>query len=201
MNKVKILAIAVTGIQLLCACRENRTSQSDSSPAPGANLRAKIFAANYPLQYFAQRIGKANVEVSFPAPKDVDPAFWQPTDEQISAIQNADLIILNGATFSKWAEKVSLPEAKIVDTAQQFKDRFIVIKNAVTHSHGKQGMHSHDGISFTTWIDFQQAIQQASAINDAFKKLRPQQANQFDQNFAALKRDLEELDSRMSTVG
>ncbi len=137
----------------------------------------------------------------FPAPKDQDPAFWQPTDEQITAFQQADLIVMNGATYSKWAEKVTLPEDKIVDTSLAFKDRFIVLKNAVTHSHGKQGMHSHDGIVFTTWIDFQQAILQADALCEALKRLKPDNIELFAQDFDLLKKDLLALDTRMVAVG
>lgn len=160
-----------------------------------------VYVANYPLKYFAERIGGAHVAVSFPAPKDTDPAFWQPTDDQIAAYQKADLILLNGATFSKWAEKTSLPRSKTIDTSAAFKDKFIVIANAVTHSHGPAGMHSHDGTSFTTWIDFQQAIAQAQAVHDALLKKIPDAKADLDNGFNALKTDLEDLDARLVTVG
>lgn len=60
-----------------------------------------VFVASYPLKYFAERIGGDMIAVRFPAPKDQDPAFWQPADDVISAYQNADLILMNGAAFSK----------------------------------------------------------------------------------------------------
>lgn len=160
-----------------------------------------VYVANYPLKYFAERIGGAHVVVSFPAPKELDPAFWQPTDEQIAAYQHADLILLNGATFSKWAEKTSLPRAKTIDTSATFKAKFIIIANAVTHSHGPGGMHSHDGISFTTWIDFQQAIAQTQAVHDAFVKKVPAAQADFDAGFNGLKADLQALDARLLLVG
>lgn len=160
-----------------------------------------VYVANYPLKYFADRIGGPRVAVSFPAPKDTDPAFWQPGDDIIAAYQKADLILMNGATFSKWAEKTSLPRAKTIDTSAAFKSKFIVIANAVTHSHGPAGMHSHDGTSFTTWIDFQQAIEQAQAVRDAFDKKAPDSKAGFESRFDALKKDLEELDARMVALG
>ncbi|HEY2574435.1 MAG TPA: zinc ABC transporter substrate-binding protein, partial [Verrucomicrobiaceae bacterium] len=79
--------------------------------------------------------------------------------------------------------------------------KFIVVKNAVTHSHGKQGQHSHDGISFTTWIDFQQAISQADALCEALKRLKPESVEHFALNFDDLKKDLLALDNRMLAVG
>jgi hypothetical protein len=55
----------------------------------------------------------------FLAPGDEDPAFWQPDDAAI-AFQNADVILMNGAGYSKWAEKVTLPQSKVVDTSAAF---------------------------------------------------------------------------------
>ncbi len=160
-----------------------------------------VYVANYPLKYFAERIGGTHVAVSFPAPKDTDPAFWQPNDDQVAAYQKADLILLNGATFSKWAEKTTLPRAKTTDTSAGFKDKFIIIASAVTHSHGPAGMHSHDGTCFTTWIDFQQAIAQAQAVHDALVKKVPDAKVDFENGFNALKSDLEALDARLLVVG
>jgi zinc transport system substrate-binding protein len=199
MTKFLASGVVIALAFAIASCHKPNAEPSGSGLRKGG--KPTVFTANYPLQYFAQRIGGAEVDVVFPAPKDIDPAFWQPTDDQIAALQDSDLIILNGATFSKWAEKVTLPEAKVVDTATAFKDRFIVVKNAVTHSHGKQGEHSHDGTSFTTWIDFQQAILQATAVEDALKKLLPGKAEMFAKNFEALKSDLNALDVRMLAVG
>ena len=50
-----------------------------------------IYTVNYPLAYFAERIGSEQVEVVFPAPADVDPAFWMPDKATIAAYQQAYL--------------------------------------------------------------------------------------------------------------
>ncbi len=162
-----------------------------------------VCAVNYPLAYFARRIGGHEIEVTFDAPKDVDPAFWQPPDKQIASYQAASLILMNGATYSKWADTATLPEAKVVDTSSAFQDKFIMAKSSVTHSHGKDGVHSHDGTAFTTWLDFQQAISQADTICEAFKRLKPngEAFEQFAMNFDAFKKDLLVLDLQMEALG
>ena len=75
------------------------------------------------------------------------------------------------------------------------------MKDAFTHSHGKQGEHSHNGTPFTTWIDFQQAIAQADAICAAFQKLMPESIEMFALNYDLLKKELLTLDSRMESIG
>jgi zinc transport system substrate-binding protein len=141
------------------------------------------------------------VDSVFPAPPDEDPAFWQPTDTVIGWFQDADIILMNGASYSKWAEKASLPAAKLVDTSAGFKADLIEVKDAVTHSHGPGGDHSHGGVAFTTWIDFAQASAQASAVRVALGKVLPQASAKLDAALKALTDDLGALDTRMKAVG
>ena len=68
-----------------------------------------VYVVNYPLQYFAERIGGEHINVVFPAPANVDPAYWMPDAPTIAAYQQADLILLNGARYAKWINKVTLP--------------------------------------------------------------------------------------------
>jgi zinc transport system substrate-binding protein len=158
--------------------------------------------ANYPLKYFAERLAGHAVDVKFPAPGDEDPAFWQPDDAAISAYQSADLILMNGAAYSKWAEKVTLPQSKLVDTAASFKAQFIEIKADSTHSHGPGGEHSHSGTAFTTWIDLQQGIQQIQAVATALEGVAGTGAKAAVQaNLATLKKEMETLDQRLLAVG
>jgi zinc transport system substrate-binding protein len=178
-----------------------RIASGDGESSTGAgDGPLKIYTVNYPLQYFAQRIGGEHVEVVFPGPGDVDPAFWNPTAEEVSAYQSADLILLNGATYAKWVPKVSLPTSKLVDTSSGFGDRYIQIEDAITHSHGPGGEHAHTGTAFTTWLDPQQAIGQAQATAAAVKRARPAHAESFAVNLAALVADLEALDADLRTL-
>lgn len=169
--------------------------------AASAGERPSVYVVNYPLQYFAQRIAGDLVEVVFPAPPGEDPAFWRPDVDVISAFQQADLILLNGAGYAKWRSKVSLPRRKTVDTSKAFADRFIVTEAGTSHSHGREGAHAHAGKAFTTWLDFSQAAMQAQAVRDALVGLLPDQGATLDRNFAALEQDLLELDVRMKRLG
>jgi len=155
---------------------------------------------NYPLQYFAERIGGDLVEVYFPAPADVDPAFWKPDVADITAYQQADLILLNGATYAKWVTKVSLPESKLVTTTAAVTDKYITVADAVTHQHGRDGEHSHDGVAFTTWLDPRIAIEQARATKNALQRLLPDNVPLFDANFTRLEQDLMDLDRSIEQI-
>lgn len=158
-----------------------------------------VYVTNYPLKYFAERIGGEHVTVHFPAPPDEDPAYWTPDPKTISNYQQADLILLKGAGYEKWAEAASLPRSKLCQTSSQFTAKdFIVVEDAVTHSHGPEGAHTHSGRAFTTWLDPTLAVKQADAIRNALTELRPKHADAFRQGYDALRSDLEALDQEIA---
>jgi zinc transport system substrate-binding protein len=165
-----------------------------------AEEKLRIYTVSYPLAYFAERIAGDLAAVTFPAPPDVDPAFWMPDAETIAAYQGADLILLNGADYAKWRNKVSLPRSRLVDTSRAFRDAYIRETGGVSHSHGPGGEHEHGGTAFTTWLDLDQAAQQAEAIAQALTRKRPDAKEQIERNLAALKGDLLGLDGRFEEI-
>lgn len=167
---------------------------------PHKDKNPVVYTVNYPLAYFAERIGGDWVEVKFPAPADEDPAYWQPDTAAIEGYQNADLILTNGAGYAKWMEMVSLPTSKCVNTSSAFQDQYIELEEAITHSHGPDAEHAHGGLAFTTWLDFSLATRQAEAIKDAFIKLMPEGKSDFEANYIALEKDLVALDESMKAV-
>jgi zinc transport system substrate-binding protein len=162
--------------------------------------RFALYTVNYPLQYFAERIAGDHAEVIFPAPPDIDPAFWLPSADDISAYQKADLIILNGAGYAKWVDRVTLPRRKLLDTSSEYRDRLINLADSMTHSHGPDGDHSHSGKAFTTWLDLTLAIEQSRAIAKALANLLPLQEKSFMVNLESLENDLMALDQRLQSI-
>jgi zinc transport system substrate-binding protein len=159
-----------------------------------AQDKLSVVSVNYPLHYLASRIGGELIEVSMPFSADIDPAFWQPTADEVARIQQADLILRNGAGYAKWARLAALPRRKMVDTSASFRDRFIATPSRVTHQHGPEGAHAHGDVAFTTWLDPTQALAQADAIHQALVRRLPTQKEAIDANFARVKSDLAELD-------
>lgn len=163
-----------------------------------ADQELKIYTVNYPLAYFAERLAGDQAQVEFPAPADVDPAFWMPDSDTVRAYQAADLILLNGAGYAHWVDKVSLPASRLVNTSRSFADQYIETTSGVSHSHGPGGKHSHSGTAFTTWLDLDQAARQADAVARAIVRKRPDARSRVEQNLETLKGDLAALDARLT---
>jgi zinc transport system substrate-binding protein len=160
----------------------------------------QIFAVNYPIAYFAEVLAADNAVISFPAPAEVDPAYWQPDLDIILAYQRADLILLNGAGYAGWVRQVSLPQRRLVDTSTTYKDDLLAVASESAHSHGPEGAHDHGKLAFTTWLDLDLAQQQVSAIAQALLKLMPQNSSGIDERAVFLKRELTDLDQSLVRI-
>ena len=188
------------GLLVSCADRESQQSPVGSAPTIATATPLRVAVVNYPLHYFAGRIGGDAVEVIFPAPRGIDPAMWSPSAEQIALYQGSDLVLLSGAGYAKWVERVSLPKRSLVDTSAAYADRLLVLEEAVTHSHGPGGRHEHAGFAFTTWLDPRLARAQAAAVLEAFVAARPDEEAGFRKRFAKLEDDLDALDERWTAL-
>jgi zinc transport system substrate-binding protein len=181
----RVLTLTLTAVLLLAAS------------LAAAQEKLTVYAVNYPLQYFAQRIAGEQAEVILPLPPAIDPAFWQPDVATVAGFQQAEIILLNGAGYANWVNRVSLPRRKLVDTSAGFREHYIHTEGNITHRHGREGDHSHAGVAFTTWLDFSQAMQQAEAILKALQQQRPGDSAAFAANFSQLQQDLQALDTAM----
>jgi len=187
MRRIALLA-------LLAACSE--------APAPAVPERAAplVYTTFYPTTYLARRIGGGLVEVVCPVPGDADPISWKPDEDAIRAYQEADLIVLNGAGFEKWAETVSLPAARTVETARPFRENWIEYVGTATHRHGGEGAHSHEGLDGHTWLDPVNAKAQAREILLALRKRLPGRVAGLQANFDALAADLDALHDALGAL-
>ena len=164
-----------------------------------AEERPRIVAVNHALQLLAEELVGGQADVSFPVPKGVDPSFWRPSITEISEVQSADLILLNGAGFAAWVDRVTLPRSRIANTTAQIKDRFIATES-VTHSHGDGGTHSHEGVASYTWLDPMLAIAQAEAIAAAISARQLLPAQEVYGRLTDLRVSLEAVDAEAQSA-
>jgi zinc transport system substrate-binding protein len=195
MNRQFPILAVMFFILMMVACSEVREETDVQIPK-----RPLVFVSNYPLQYFVERIASSLVEIQFPATVSSDPAYWKPTAEDIAAIQEADLIVLNGASYEKWLANVTLPQSKLIETSEGFGEKLIPLEETVTHSHGPAGEHAHEGNAFTTWLDLELAAAMARAVFNALGALLPTHEATFADRFAQLESDLVELDADIEKI-
>jgi len=180
---------------LLISCSSNKRSQENTQPE-----KPIVAAVNYPLYYFAQRIGGELIQLEYPIPNGVDPAYLIPDDSALTVYQSADIILANGAGYAGWMNNVSLPANRIINTSVSMDGEYIPLKDVATHSHGLEGEHEHTGYAFTTWLDFQIAVAHAQAIKDIIVDKLPDSKDEIEEKYISLKTELLDLHESMKAV-
>lgn len=194
---------AGAGLLLGCGTSEQSVPGADSTGADSTTESPPslvVYSVNYPLHYFAQRLGDYLVRAQFPVPPDEDPAYWTPDPEVVGDFQAADLILINGAGYAKWLERATLPAGKIVDTSRDIRDRLIPLDEGPVHTHGPEGEHSHKGWAFTTWLDPQLAIAQARIVGRALGSALPGHEVEVESRLSEMVAELEAVDSSMEAA-
>ncbi len=192
VHRILVSLTALLPLVLLVAC--GGETDSTTSSEDEASSTPVVYTTFYPTTYLARRLAGDDAQVVCPLPADEDPIFWKPDEDTILAYQGADLIVVNGAEFEKWVLRASLPESRIVSTAEPFRDEWVTFEKAVEHSHGPSGKHAHEGVDGHTWLDPVLAKVQATQIASALKRRLPAATAAIDERLAALHRDLDGLD-------
>jgi zinc transport system substrate-binding protein len=182
---------------LLIAVAMVGCSNTETPPPPKVPT---IYTTFYPTTYFTRRIAGSLANVICPLPADQDPITWMPDADTIAAYQRADLVIINGADFEKWVARVSLPPSKVVDSTRQLAKLHAERNRLITHSHGPNGQHDHEGIDGRMWINPNDARGQAADIYNALAKLLPDHAGTFLTNWTDLAADLNAIKASLAKL-
>lgn len=172
---------------LLAIIAQSCTPSSTETEVKTTAAQIELRVSNYPLQFLAETIAGSDATV-----KRIRNSETLPVDS-ITAIQQAGLIFINGATYEKWTMNVSLDEQKIINTTQAFESEYLSSGETFTHSHGDEAAHSHEGTAYMAWLELGLFNQQALAIKDALVKTYPNQKATFEANYSELSKNLMEL--------
>ena len=152
---------------LLIACVACAPVEREEAVGGDQGGPPQVYAVNYPLAYFAERIAGDSVQVVFPAPADVDPATWSPGIDAVAAFQQADLVLLNGAGYAGWVQRVTLSESRLVDTSGE-------------------DLRARDGASMST-EDLKEVGLSAREIRELRTKLQPREVPDYELDLSTMR--------------
>ncbi|MDA3963450.1 MAG: metal ABC transporter substrate-binding protein [Planctomycetota bacterium] len=157
-----------------------------------------VYVVNEPLRQFAAAIAGTDLDLRPSYTKQGDPAFAEPDDALLQGLQQADLLVLNGAGYEKWREGLSLPASIQVNTSVGYE--LIATEASTAHRHGAGAAHQHGDTAFTTWMDYRQAAAQVRMLGEALAGLVPERASAYLQASAEVQTQLLELDAEMAAL-
>jgi zinc transport system substrate-binding protein len=160
--------------------------------------KLKVVASFYPLAFFAHEIGGEEVTVKQLIPDNTEVHTWQPSFADILAVDEADLLIYNGASLDHCFEDDILPiidssNKTIVETTNGIQLLETTQKNG-DHEHTHEGLYDPH-----TWISPFIAKQQAQNIYEALIQKDPNHEDYYSERWQNLKTRFEELDNKYLT--
>jgi len=151
-------------------------------------------------RYLAARIGGEAVRVVNLVPEDADPLLWEPDGDAVASMQEADLVLLNGAGLERWRDRVALAPSRTVELADAYRDQWLTFPDAIQHQHGPEGMHTHTGVDPHVWMDPELAIIHARRIAEELARRFPDGAAEFRARAEETVADLTDLERRWREV-
>lgn len=155
--------------------------------------KIKIVASFYPLSFFAKIIGGEKVAVKQLIPNNVEVHTWQPSFSDILTLEDADILLYNGASLDHWFEEdilniINPTEKLIIKTTKGLQLLETKTENITIDPDHSEPYDPH------TWISPFLAQQQAEKIYLALVQKDPNHTEYYSTRWQKLKTTLEELD-------
>ncbi|XKE95902.1 zinc ABC transporter substrate-binding protein [Metaplanococcus flavidus] len=211
--KKTLLFILLIFILLLAACGDSSADNADT-PADGSKIQ--VFTTVYPITYFTERIGGDQVEVKSVYPAGANEHTFEPTQQDMIAIAEADLMFYIGLGLEGF-----------IDSAKKTLDgedvEFAALADSITDEqleaaleHDGEEAHEdeheehteeadHDGHDHGStdphiWMSPKLSQQLATSIKDSLIAEDPDNTEVYETNHAELIEELEQLDESFSQL-
>lgn len=179
-GRVALAAIAVV-IPLAMVATLYTGVQPQQAGAP-AQEKLKVVTSFYPLYDFASHVAGDRAEVSSLIPPGIEPHDWEPTLGDVTKARNADVLIINGAGFERWAAGIGAKA--LVNTTE-----------GMSLGPERADEEGHVGVDPHVWLDPVLAKHQVDVIRAALARADPANAGYYNDNAGKFSAELDALDS------
>ena len=195
MNKRFI--IILTAIMLLAGCAPLQ-EKTDG--------KVQIVATVFPLYDFAREIAGEDADVKMLLKPGAEVHSYEPTPQDIIAIQNCDVFLYIGGESDEWVRDVlaSMDTSRMqvvalmecVETMEEAEDGFAWSSE---HTHDDHGRHDHEEAEYDEhiWTSPKNAIKMTETIGQALQAADADHAAGYESRVTAYVKKLETLDKAL----
>lgn len=197
MNLFKIIfLIGITGILITGCTQDNEASTPDDD-------ELTIYTTIYPIQYAAERIGGETVKAESVFPPGVDAHSYEPSTQDMTAIADSDAFIYLGAGMEAFAETAASAlesqDTALIELGQ--REELFHSENGKEHDHDHDHHgHDHGDHNPHIWIDPLRMVEMSALIKEEMIALNPDHGDLYEDNYASLAQDLEDLNEKYKEI-
>ena len=174
---------------LLAGCTAPVTPRENPQ---GSDVQVTVAASFYPLAFLAEEIGGDAVSVLQVTPGGTEPHDYEPSPQQLVAIHNADVFLMNGEGVDAWGDA-------IFDELYEKGIATIRMTDSIELIDSPSKEEEHDEYDPHIWLNPVLMQEEAILIQDAFIEADPAHAELYRTNTTRLLAELEDLDSAYRT--
>ena len=159
--------------------------------------KLQVAASFYPLAFFSQEIGGEQVQVTQLAPSNTEIHTWEPSASDITAAEDADVIVYNGAGIDQWMQNELLPALSNAKTRLTVDTTSGLPLLLTSETSGENETGPNDP---HTWVSPYMAKLQAEKIYNALVQRDPTHESYYTNNWQNLKNTLEQIDNNYTAA-
>ncbi len=196
---------------LLTGCGGNRTENSADDG------RISVVTTIFPQYDFVRQIAGDYVDLTMLLKPGEETHSYEPTPQDIIAIQNSDVFIYVGGENDAWVEEIleSMPDEdmitlKLLDCVDTVEEEQVEgMQEETGHSHEEEDGHVHENeedahsvheIDEHVWTDPENASAITGEIRDILMEKDPSNRDIYEENTRAYQENLSELDREFHEV-
>jgi zinc transport system substrate-binding protein len=187
-QKLLIISVVLTAIILIVVASTFYTTTQPTD-------KLQVVATFYPLAFFTQEIGGEHVQVTQLVPSNTEIHNWEPSAQDITATENADIIIYNGAGLDHWMQDEILPALTNTKTRTTVDTTDGLSLLQTTTEEHEEHEHNHGDYDPHTWVSPYMAKLQAEKIYEALVQQDPAHETYYTDSWETLKTSLEQIDA------
>ena len=169
----------------ISGCADSKDRLADNQTMLPETDKLSVYATIFPVYDFARQVGGELIQVEQLVADGVEPHEWEPTPKDLANMEQADVLLYNGAGMEPWLAKVLVSlENKGVVT--------IDCSAGVSLLSG-EGL-SNAQIDPHIWLDPGNAIIMVNNIKNGFVQADPDHASDYQKQAAAYEKHLSDLD-------
>lgn len=155
-------------------------------PVAAPEGKISVVASFYPMYFFASQIGGDKADVINVTPAGGEPHDYEPTAQDMTKIESANLVVLNGGGLEAWGDSVKQnidsQKTTLVTAGEGLTTRRVV-------EDGEDIIDPH------VWLSPVLAEQMVDKIEQGYVKADPAHADYYAKNATDLKAKLAQLDT------
>jgi len=218
-----ILAVLLVTVSMAAGCNKVKDINADVSDPSEASHKISVVATVFPYYDFARAIGGEYLDVTLLLPPGRDSHSFEPTAQDLLALQSADIFLYNGGEMETWVEEVleAVPRShgitfQGIETVDLLEEAHTKSMKTTGHSHDhdededhneeeehdhdEEDEHHHDEYDEHIWTSLENAQLLVSAIEEIFCEADPEHEKQFRDNAAAYREQIADVQSEIEEI-